>query len=672
MKDSELPTGHAGSTPPGFLVVLGGRHAGARRDLGAPLTFLGRAPGCDVRLNDDAVEPLHCLIAAGPDGLILRDLNSQQGTLVNGRRVTAALLRDEDQIAVGPFKFRVQLAPPAAPERSALRIQAAAVAAQQAALDEEEARLTQRRAALQQQEEQLAAHLEEKRRQLVELAERVRADRADFERHVAAENERLARQAEQSSAEQQVRAELKRQQIRLAEEQVFVNTQRELDSRLLQEGWDCLEQDRQAWRERRAKERAALRLRRRELEQAERKLAEARRLLVREKEAWDAQRRGLEDELHGLNNRVAQQRQKLHDLRDERDRLEAPSVGGDVPAPATVAADLPAEEQTRLALLGQLAGDLADQRALLVEQWERLDRVRHQWQQQHDQAADELEALARRLDSQGQEFARREQSLAAEEVRLKQRRAELEARRQDLLLWRARLQAQEHAWEGERLHALKLVRQKEEQAERQLTSLAELRADWERQRRDEAEALRAEQAAARQVRADVDRLRLELTKQAAHLADEKRLLTEQALALAEYRQGVLAGADDPAAVQRLEQLRRRWLDGQESLLQTTRKERSALHQELSAVEAKRAELLQREARLTRARVELDERAAALDHREALLATRQARLEQDVRRAEGQRALAELRGRAAQDQVERLTQALLDDAEPPILPAERAA
>ena len=45
-----------------------------------PLTFLGRAAGCDVRLNVEGLNPLHCLIAYGPAGVLVRDLESEHGT----------------------------------------------------------------------------------------------------------------------------------------------------------------------------------------------------------------------------------------------------------------------------------------------------------------------------------------------------------------------------------------------------------------------------------------------------------------------------------------------------------------------------------------------------------------------------------------------------------------
>src|SRR5262249_35897703 len=148
---------------PGELVLQNGRQAGARRPLSTPTTFIGRTEDCDIRLNVDGVDPLHCLLVPGPDGVRLRALNSVHGIWVNGVRAETALLRHGDLLKVGPFQFRVELnlAPSCAAamdeysveeQRQAVRIQAAAIAAQQAALEEEEMRLAQRRSDMQQQE----------------------------------------------------------------------------------------------------------------------------------------------------------------------------------------------------------------------------------------------------------------------------------------------------------------------------------------------------------------------------------------------------------------------------------------------------------------------------------------------------------------------------------------
>jgi pSer/pThr/pTyr-binding forkhead associated (FHA) protein len=201
--------------PAAELVVQNGRLAGSKRPLCGPLTLIGQGSGCDIRLNVDGVNPLHCLIAQHDGGYLIRDLESAGGTFVNGERVNAAPLQTGDVLTISSIQFRLErresdveraAGAPAADvesQRDALRIQAAAVAAQQAALLEEESRLQQQQGALSKQQEQLAAHLEEKRQRLVQLSDQVQAarmalqhEREEFERQTARQvKEHATRQA---------------------------------------------------------------------------------------------------------------------------------------------------------------------------------------------------------------------------------------------------------------------------------------------------------------------------------------------------------------------------------------------------------------------------------------------------------------------------------------------
>src|SRR5262245_3489874 len=91
------------------LIVENGRLAGTRRPLPVPLTVIGRAVGGDIRLDVPGVEQLHCVIVQGLEGVVLRDLGTPTGTLVNGEPVTSLTLKDGDLVTVGPFHFRMAL-----------------------------------------------------------------------------------------------------------------------------------------------------------------------------------------------------------------------------------------------------------------------------------------------------------------------------------------------------------------------------------------------------------------------------------------------------------------------------------------------------------------------------------------------------------------------------------
>ena len=68
-----------------------------------PVTHLGRGFSADLRLEDQSVSRRHAVIVDGGDGDGARILDdrSANGTFVNGRRVTEAVLRDRDVIRLG-------------------------------------------------------------------------------------------------------------------------------------------------------------------------------------------------------------------------------------------------------------------------------------------------------------------------------------------------------------------------------------------------------------------------------------------------------------------------------------------------------------------------------------------------------------------------------------------
>jgi adenylate cyclase len=67
----------------------------------AERTSLGRHPNNTLRLVDREVSKEHCVIERVGATFLLRDLNSSNGTFVNGRKIRELRLRDGDEIALG-------------------------------------------------------------------------------------------------------------------------------------------------------------------------------------------------------------------------------------------------------------------------------------------------------------------------------------------------------------------------------------------------------------------------------------------------------------------------------------------------------------------------------------------------------------------------------------------
>ncbi len=67
---------------------------------------LGRSNACDICLPHPSVSRMHALLEKLPTGLVLRDLDSINGTRVSGRRITEpVLLKEQERVGVGPFLF---------------------------------------------------------------------------------------------------------------------------------------------------------------------------------------------------------------------------------------------------------------------------------------------------------------------------------------------------------------------------------------------------------------------------------------------------------------------------------------------------------------------------------------------------------------------------------------
>lgn len=70
---------------------------------------IGRAPGCLIRLDDDAISRLHAIIRQAQGQWIVERRANFGAVLVNGQEVENAVLQGGEEIQVGPYSLRVQL-----------------------------------------------------------------------------------------------------------------------------------------------------------------------------------------------------------------------------------------------------------------------------------------------------------------------------------------------------------------------------------------------------------------------------------------------------------------------------------------------------------------------------------------------------------------------------------
>ncbi|MBA3817927.1 MAG: diguanylate cyclase [Deltaproteobacteria bacterium] len=83
------------------LTVLTGTAAGTMFKVERGESVIGRAAGAPIRVVDDSISRNHARIRHDSNGLWVDDLESRNGTFVNGIRITSAPLQDGDKIQVG-------------------------------------------------------------------------------------------------------------------------------------------------------------------------------------------------------------------------------------------------------------------------------------------------------------------------------------------------------------------------------------------------------------------------------------------------------------------------------------------------------------------------------------------------------------------------------------------
>jgi pSer/pThr/pTyr-binding forkhead associated (FHA) protein len=77
------------------------------RILPGSIKTIGRSAGAEFIVDAAMVSRLHCQITAGATELEVVDLDSTNGTFVNGQRVKRASLKEGDRLGVGRVELLV-------------------------------------------------------------------------------------------------------------------------------------------------------------------------------------------------------------------------------------------------------------------------------------------------------------------------------------------------------------------------------------------------------------------------------------------------------------------------------------------------------------------------------------------------------------------------------------
>ncbi|MDR3634181.1 MAG: FHA domain-containing protein [Isosphaeraceae bacterium] len=102
------------------LIVVQGKPEGKTIPLAGPVFRIGRGETCHLRPNSEQVSREHAEFNISGSAVVLRDLGSRNGTLVNGKAITEPCnLKDRDLVQVGPLTFAVSIQGASAPAAQA-------------------------------------------------------------------------------------------------------------------------------------------------------------------------------------------------------------------------------------------------------------------------------------------------------------------------------------------------------------------------------------------------------------------------------------------------------------------------------------------------------------------------------------------------------------------------
>ena len=88
-----------------WLLGISGHNAGKTYHIGERTVTMGRGSSNFVQVDDTRASRVQCQLLGGVDGAMVRDMDSANGTFVNGEQVTEVMLNDGDELMVGSSTF---------------------------------------------------------------------------------------------------------------------------------------------------------------------------------------------------------------------------------------------------------------------------------------------------------------------------------------------------------------------------------------------------------------------------------------------------------------------------------------------------------------------------------------------------------------------------------------
>lgn len=88
------------------LIVLQKNGSAKQVNMVSTPFVIGRADSCDLVLDNPLISRAHAVVEAVGDAVTIRDLESHNGTYVNGQRQEGCALSAGDEIKIGGYQIR--------------------------------------------------------------------------------------------------------------------------------------------------------------------------------------------------------------------------------------------------------------------------------------------------------------------------------------------------------------------------------------------------------------------------------------------------------------------------------------------------------------------------------------------------------------------------------------
>jgi pSer/pThr/pTyr-binding forkhead associated (FHA) protein len=102
------------------LVVLSAGMTGRTHELVGDKTTIGRVEDNTFQIAEPSVSSHHCEVLLRGDKIVVRDLNSTNGTFLNGEKISEAPIKPGQVLRLGQIEIRLETDAPAGPAKKPL------------------------------------------------------------------------------------------------------------------------------------------------------------------------------------------------------------------------------------------------------------------------------------------------------------------------------------------------------------------------------------------------------------------------------------------------------------------------------------------------------------------------------------------------------------------------